>query len=138
MIDPAIRSKAMKVFVYGTLQRGRHNHRILEGATFLGKAVTVRKFGMTDVGFPFMLPDQAVAPVVGELFDIGDDANCLARLDGLEAEGRMYDRVQGMVECNGKRHLASMYVMHAGAGWARGAQEVPVNERGLLEWRAAS
>jgi gamma-glutamylcyclotransferase (GGCT)/AIG2-like uncharacterized protein YtfP len=133
MIDPAIRSKAMKVFVYGTLQRGCRNHRILEAATFLGKAVTVRKFGMTDVGFPFMLPDQEVAPVVGELFDIGDDADCLARLDRLESEGRMYDRVQGMVECDGHRHLASFYVKR---GQPYG-EVVPVNERGLLEWRAA-
>jgi gamma-glutamylaminecyclotransferase len=136
MIDPAIRSKAMKVFVYGTLQRGRHNHHILRNARFIGKAVTVRKFGMTDVGFPFMLPWQAIAPVAGELFDIGDDADVLAALDRLESEGRMYDRVQGMVEVDGQRHLASFYVK-CPTGRSAG-KEVPVNARGLLEWRAAS
>jgi gamma-glutamylcyclotransferase (GGCT)/AIG2-like uncharacterized protein YtfP len=120
----------MKVFVYGTLQRGCHNHHLLERATFLGKAVTVRKFGMTDVGFPFMLADQAVAPVMGELFDIGDNAACLARLDRLESEGRMYDRVQGMVECHGQRHLASFYVKRGEAA----GRVVPINARGLLEW----
>ena len=46
MIGPAIRSKAMKVFVYGTLQRGRHNHHILRTARFIGKAATVRKYGI--------------------------------------------------------------------------------------------
>ena len=125
----------MKVFVYGTLQRGRHNHHILRNARFIGKAATVRKYGMTDVGFPFMLRDQRVAPVAGELFDIGDDFDCLARLDRLESEGRMYDRVLGYVECDGQRHLASFYVKCAGRAYGR---EVPVNARGLLEWRAAS
>ena len=125
----------MKVFVYGTLQQGRHNHHILRNARFIGKAVTVRKYGMTDVGFPFMLRDQRVAPVAGELFDIGDDFDCLARLDRLESEGRMYDRVLGYVECDGQRHLASFYVKCAGRDYGR---EVPVNARGLLEWRAAS
>ncbi len=128
----------MKVFVYGTLQRGRGNHHILRTARFIGKAVTVRKFGMTDVGFPFMHADQRVAPVMGELFDIGDDEETLARLDRLESEGRMYDRVQGMVICDGTLHRASFYVQHVNAGWARGGREVPVNARGLLEWRAAS
>jgi gamma-glutamylcyclotransferase (GGCT)/AIG2-like uncharacterized protein YtfP len=126
----------MKVFVYGTLQRGRHNHHILRNARFIGKAVTVRKFGMTDVGFPFMLPWQEIAPVAGELFDIGDDADILASLDRLESEGRMYDRVQGYVHCDGKRHLASFYVK-CPTGYAAG-NVVPVNERGLLEWRAGS
>jgi gamma-glutamylaminecyclotransferase len=126
----------MKVFVYGTLQQGRHNHHILRDARFIGKAVTVRKFGMTDVGFPFMLPWQEIARVAGELFDIGDDADILAALDRLESEGRMYDRVQGFVECEGRRHLASFYVK-CPTGRPAG-REVPVNERGLLEWRAAS
>ncbi len=126
----------MKVFVYGTLQRGRHNHHILRNARFIGKATTVRKYGMTDVGFPFMLRDQRVAPVMGELFDIGDDFDCLARLDRLESEGRMYDRVLGFVECDGQRHLASFYVKCANGRPA--GREVPVNARGLLEWRAAS
>ena len=128
----------MKVFVYGTLQRGRHNHHILRNARFIGKAATVRKYGMTDVGFPFMLRDQRVAPVAGELFDIGDDFDCLARLDRLESEGRMYDRVLGYVECDGQRHLASFYVKCNGAINAAYGREVPVNARGLLEWRAAS
>ena len=126
----------MKVFVYGTLQRGWHNHHILRTARFIGRATTVRKFGMTDVGFPFMLRDQRVAPVAGELFDIGDDADILASLDRLESEGRMYDRVLGMVEVDGQRHLASFYVK---CPTGRPAGEVvPVNARGLLEWRAAS
>jgi gamma-glutamylcyclotransferase (GGCT)/AIG2-like uncharacterized protein YtfP len=121
------------------LQRGRHNHHILRNARFIGKAVTVRKFGMTDVGFPFMHADQRIAPVVGELYDIGDDASTLADLDRLESEGRMYDRVQGMVICDGKMHLASFYVLHVSPGWKTWTgREVPVNARGLLEWRAAS
>lgn len=125
----------MKVFVYGTLQQGRHNHYLLARAKFLGKAVTVRKFGMTDVGFPFMLPWQEIAPVQGELFDIADDVDTLMALDRLEGEGRMYDRVQGMVICEGRMHRASFYVKCA-TGQLSPGKEVPVNARGLLEWRA--
>lgn len=125
----------MKVFVYGTLQRGRGNNHVLGDAVFLGKAVTVRKFGMVDVGFPFALPNQKLAPVAGELFDIGDDEHTLMRLDRLEAEGRMYDRVKRMVVIDGKRRFASMYVKH-GDGRPCGVP-VPVNARGHLEWRAA-
>lgn len=124
----------MKVFVYGTLQRDRSNHALLEDATFLGRAVTVRKFGMVDVGFPFMLRDHPTARVEGELFDIGDDDWTLARLDRLESEGRMYDRVRGLVCCGGALHLASFYVKHGShPGWGI---PVPLNRRGHLEWRA--
>jgi gamma-glutamylcyclotransferase (GGCT)/AIG2-like uncharacterized protein YtfP len=122
----------MKVFVYGTLQRGEGNHHLLADAEFLGAAVTVRRFGMTDVGFPFMLREPALARVCGELYDIGDDAECLYRLDRLEAEGRMYDRVEGMVDCDdGRRHCCQFYVKHDDRPRGR---VVPVNADGLLVW----
>jgi gamma-glutamylcyclotransferase (GGCT)/AIG2-like uncharacterized protein YtfP len=123
----------MKVFVYGTLQRGQRNNWLLKGQRCLGRAVTVEKFTLTDMGFPFMRREPALAPVVGELFDIGDDTACLAGLDRLESEGRMYDRVTGLVECNGERHVASYYVQCASHPVWGG--EVPVNAEGLLEWR---
>jgi gamma-glutamylaminecyclotransferase len=127
----------MKVFVYGTLQRGQGNHRLLADQMFLGEAVTVRHFAMVDVGFPFMLWDgEETAPVAGELFDIGDDLECLDRLDRLESEGRMYDRVRGSVVCDGKRHTASFYV--ACRGRMSNCQRVPLNDRGQLAWRKRS
>ena len=120
----------MKVFVYGTLQRGSGNHRLLADARFLGEAVTVSLFGMTDVGFPFVHADEAIAPVAGELFDV--DEHCMRQLDRLEGEGSMYDRVTQDVMCGGKRHRAFMYVRHA-ACQPRG-REVIVNADNLLVW----
>jgi gamma-glutamylcyclotransferase (GGCT)/AIG2-like uncharacterized protein YtfP len=122
----------MKVFVYGTLQQGERNHRLLKDAMFLGEAVTLTHYAMVDCGFPFILREPALAPVVGELFDIGDDAVTVQRLDRLESEGVMYDRVIGLVTCGGEHHIASYYV--ACAGRAVYGDEVPVNAAGLLVW----
>jgi gamma-glutamylcyclotransferase (GGCT)/AIG2-like uncharacterized protein YtfP len=127
----------MKVFVYGTLQRGQRNHRLLADQVFVGEAVTMRRFAMVDVGFPFMLWDgEEVAPVAGELFDIGDDDECIERLDQLEGEGVMYDRVRLSVICDGQRHTASAYV--ACRGRVSHANRVPLNDRGQLAWRKRS
>jgi len=128
----------MLMFVYGTLQRGQRNNHLLAGQTCLGRAVTVEKFAMVNVGFPFMLREPRTAPVVGELFDIGDDTACLKRIDRLEAEGSMYDRVTGMVECNGQLYEASYYVACRDEDWDEDwgddGRDVPVNAAGLLEW----
>jgi gamma-glutamylcyclotransferase (GGCT)/AIG2-like uncharacterized protein YtfP len=81
-----------RVFVYGTLKRGIHNHRLLEKSQFIGEAFTVEKFRMYNVGFPIIHesdhPDAK--SVFGEVYDVDDET--LARLDSLEAEGKMYDR----------------------------------------------
>lgn len=84
--------KKHRVFVYGTLKRGIHNHRLLETSEYIGEGFTVEKFRMYTTGFPVLFesdhPDAK--SVFGEVYDVDDDT--LKRLDQLEAEGRMYDR----------------------------------------------
>jgi gamma-glutamylcyclotransferase (GGCT)/AIG2-like uncharacterized protein YtfP len=89
----------MKVFVYGTLKKGFHNHRCLEGATFVKEAVLNFPVRMYDTGgFPIILPASENKPgyfPTGEVYELpeGRDGELvLARLDRLESEGVMYHR----------------------------------------------
>lgn len=84
----------MRVYVYGTLKRGYGNHRLLEreGVMMLGHAETLDHFDMINSGFPVIVPNDQGLPVVGEVYDIGDNEDILRSLDALEGEGVMYDR----------------------------------------------
>jgi gamma-glutamylaminecyclotransferase len=78
------------VFVYGTLRRGEGNHRLLQGARFVGEACTVPGFALCDLGaFPGLVRDGA-GTVAGELYDV--DAATLAALDRLEGVPSFYRR----------------------------------------------
>lgn len=94
------------LFVYGTLKRGGHNHRLLATAAFVGDARTERRFRLIDCGpYPAML-EHADAPleIRGELYRI--TASLLPSLDELEDEGKLYRRVT----------IPIAYVDNAGAG----------------------
>jgi gamma-glutamylaminecyclotransferase len=81
----------MRVFVYGTLLRGEHNHRFLRNSQFIGEAQTTPGFALYDLGyFPAMVrADEGV--VHGEVFEV-DDAT-LRALDRLEGYPILYQRV---------------------------------------------
>jgi len=80
----------MRVFVYGTLKKGFHNHRLLEGCEFIGTR-SVSGFTLIDLGaFPGMVASPG--EVTGEVYEIDDET--LARLDQLESEGSFYKRVK--------------------------------------------
>lgn len=98
-----VRSNKVKVFVYGTLKQGFHNHGCLEGATYLKPAVLGIPLRMFDTGgFPVLLPATENKPgyfPTGEIYELpaGPQGDLiLARLDRLEGEGRMYHRVKAM------------------------------------------
>lgn len=83
-------------FVYGTLKRGHGNHRILKTCEFLGPAVTVDRFVLTDVGFPYMYPENLVIgalafPVLGEVYRV-TAYGIRSQLDSLEGYPGHYDR----------------------------------------------
>ena len=86
------------VFVYGTLKRPYGNHRCIEGAEFLGNAVSVKaNFIMKHIGVPILQQQFGplgaklpLARVAGEVFEINDEQ--LARCDQLEGHPRMYKR----------------------------------------------
>ena len=44
-------------FVYGSLKNGFWNNHVLRDSIRVGKAVTKAKFLLTDVGFPYMVPE---------------------------------------------------------------------------------
>src|SRR5216683_3259005 len=84
-----------RVFVYGTLKGGIHNHRLLAHAKFIGHAITDQAYRMVAGGFPIVLEGGDYA-VKGEVYEV-DDA-MLERLDQLEGyrgednPGNMYNR----------------------------------------------
>ena len=102
------------MFVYGTLKKGYGNHRLLEGANYLGERVTKDRGFMGQSGCPFayledtfherfmdtfasVIPwtgigyePEALIPISGELYEV--DFSTFLALDNLEAEGWMYHR----------------------------------------------
>lgn len=86
------------VFVYGSLKQGFGNHKhFLENQRFLGRAVTHENgYKMFSLGgFPGVIRAKNVLHVVGELYEV--DSKCLAALDRLESNGRMYQRVETQI-----------------------------------------
>lgn len=81
---------AIPVFAYGTLKRSHGNHRQLEGATFIGEAITVASYALHVDGLPMVDRSNAVSPIHGELYLV-DDAT-FADLDRLEGHPRFYRR----------------------------------------------
>lgn len=78
------------VFLYGTLMRGRSNHRFLRKARFLGSAL-VCEAGLFAVTPHY--PGVVRAPgktVRGEVYEV--DGPTLAALDRLEDAGKLYQR----------------------------------------------
>lgn len=98
----------IKVFVYGTLMRGRSNHRILEGSHYLGSG-SVGGYSMYDLGsYPGVKLDPN-GTVLGELYEV--DGNTLMRLNELEGEGNLYELdYADIVTEEGTVHSAGIYV----------------------------
>lgn len=89
------------IFCYGSLKQGHHNHEVIsfdfdthsrnKGYDYLGKAKTVDKFIMYDMGsFPAIAFDKNGKPVSGELYAIDDATFDL--LDTLEGYPENYNR----------------------------------------------
>lgn len=79
-----------KVFVYGTLKRGFGNNRLLGGSKFLGKGVTEDKFALYESGIPFVIENESVSQISGEVYVV--DRETLAHLDRLEGHPNWYCR----------------------------------------------
>ena len=80
----------MRLFVYGTLQSGEGNHRLLRAARMLGKRRTEARYTLLSLGaFPAMLGGGTTS-VVGELYDVDDST--LAAVDRLEGHPHLYRR----------------------------------------------
>lgn len=107
-------TNTIKVFVYGSLKAGYNNHSVLgPDAVLLGHAVTTARYRMISVGFPVIRSDGDGHPVRGELYEVPLEQ--LPRLDALEGQGRMYDRVIRQVTLkNGGPVSTCIYEAHPG------------------------
>lgn len=137
----------MRVFVYGTLMRGRANHRVLVqlGARFVGEATAAERRTLVDLGpYPALLPRDAErdgatgARVRGEVYEV-DDA-CVADLDTFEGCPELYrrERIAVVMEGAGDER-AGEAAGGAGAGAAeeRGAEVVVDTYVLARKWREA-
>lgn len=80
-----------KVFVYGTLKRGRGNFGVMERSKgrYIGDTKIDNKFAMISLGaFPAALKGIAGGCITGEVFEVED----MSPLDGLEGYPMFYDR----------------------------------------------
>ncbi|MBI2376068.1 MAG: gamma-glutamylcyclotransferase [Deltaproteobacteria bacterium] len=97
-----------RLFVYGSLLSGEHNHHVLGSAVLLGTRETLPEFELVDLGaYPALVRGGRTA-VRGELYEV--DPRALPALDSFEDEGE-YVRVE--VELT-DGSTAEAYVFHAG------------------------
>jgi len=124
----------MKIMVYGTLKRGYWNNRLLDGAMFIGEALTNKPYTMTGNGIPFIHPNKEGLPVKGEVYEI-DVNKHLHNLDRLEGHPHTYTRTTidvQMLDC-GTVHKADIYEMlhHRGS-----SPHLPPN-KDYYEWSSS-
>jgi gamma-glutamylaminecyclotransferase len=79
-----------RVFVYGTLMRREHNHRLLSGCAFLGEARTEPGFTLYDLGGCPGMTRGGSGLVSGEVCEVTPEV--LHVLDELEGHPDWYER----------------------------------------------
>jgi len=116
------------LFVYGSLKKGFDNHNVLiKDSQYLGKAITVEKFGMYRDSFgnyPYLIP-IAKKRIHGELYQIKSN-ELWKKLDEFEGAPEYYERQNILVEINGCIKDAFIYIQpHT---------KVPDNQEALDTW----
>ena len=102
----------VSLFVYGSLKRAFPNHNILDGAIYLGKARTVKKFAMfkADTGsFPRLVKSNSskTQHIHGEIYEI-HSAILLEKIDRFE--GYNYQRETIKVESSTGTKVVQTYI----------------------------
>lgn len=80
----------MKLFVYGSLKRGKHNHDILKNAKFLTQAFIKSGYNMYVKYLPYLIEEPGGMGVLGELYEI--DEATLRMCDYIEGHPILYKR----------------------------------------------
>lgn len=119
------------VFVYGTLQRGQHNHHLMRGARWIGNAVTAQAMVLRSYGpgtVPYLNDDQAIAHVEGELYGVSDPEQwaALDRLEGVNLGGYRRELIWVVTEADGVRKL------HRTWTYLHGPLEMPIVPTGRV------
>lgn len=84
-----------KIFVYGTLKKGKHNHSIIKGSKLIGNGV-IRGYKLyhTPYGFPAIFKcDDKNEIVVGEIYEVTEEV------------ARDVDMLEGYFSPNNPRNL---------------------------------
>lgn len=92
-----IKSKKIKVFVYGSLLSGLHNNGFLEGTRKFSNGTLCFRGRMVDLGdYPALELDQTCVPILveGEVYEV----DSLNLLDYLESNGILYQRYRVSVD----------------------------------------
>lgn len=128
------------VFVYGSLKQGFWNNDLLIGSDFIGQGVTLdANYRMISLGgFPGVKHDGECS-IAGELYCVNDEV--FARLDRLESNGYMYQRVETeVVDQDGELYSAWMYIFlldDRGRGFS---DQIDISDSGLgfsvLNWKS--
>jgi gamma-glutamylcyclotransferase (GGCT)/AIG2-like uncharacterized protein YtfP len=84
------KDETTRVFVYGSLLSGLHNHDVLGGARCVGLGETAPSYTMVSLGAYPGVVEGGRGRVVGEVYEV--NATTLARLDRLEGHPRFYTR----------------------------------------------
>lgn len=100
-------ARTERVFVYGSLRRGFHNHHFLAAATFLGTASTSRIFDLWSLGAFPAVTQPGQFHVTGEVYDV--DRDTLSELDLLEGDGVLYKRRRTDVSA-GERGILRVWI----------------------------
>lgn len=102
----------MKLFVYGTLQQGYWNNRLLAGAEFLGQGVTKKPYVLYNCGFPMAVTtdkkNQAL-PVIGEVYKVEEQH--IRSCDRLEGHPNWYERRLIKADVDGEEVDVFIYEM---------------------------
>lgn len=122
----------MRLFVYGTLMRGRVNHGLLAGAERLGAARTAAAFELVDLGeYPGLVAAGALS-VAGELYRV--DRATLVRLDAFEGHPLTFRRAE-VTLADGGRAEAYLVAAHLAADRPRLAAGTVRDGTGVVRWR---
>ena len=133
------------LMVYGTLKRPFGNNRLLvtHNASFIGECVTRDPwFWMAGTGIPFLYlaprdqrkDNDMLSKAKGELWRV-DDAG-LAACDRLEGHPNWYKREKVLVEIDGRKAKAWVYIMQTRRGEApRNYERQPPDENNIVEWQ---
>ncbi len=113
-----------RLFVYGSLRKGKPNHRLLVKsplgeATYKGLYKTVSRYymvGLKSGAYPYVMdipPHTSMKPIeiVGEVYEV--DEECLRVIDQLEGHPEHYRRITVSVrEAEGEEVInAAMYIL---------------------------
>jgi len=103
------------VFVYDMLRRECGNNFLLGDSRLVGEAITAESYAMYVTLIPYVVRDQAVGWIVGEVYEV-DDAT-LHDLDRVEGHPYWYSRAMAPVILqDGKRVNAWIYFASEGPG----------------------